>query len=204
MKRTILPVTGINAATQTALDAKAPVLAGPPAGNFFFPVSPVSTSTAATLGVGTLRAIPWVCLSSTSLAQLGAEVTSAGDAGSKVRLGIYANSGSGYPGSLAVDAGQIAGDSATVQMLTASLALSPGVYWLAAVVQSVTTTQPTLRTVGAHWNASVPLPLGTSTPGANATSVGLATSSVTGALPSTFPAGASGTGGAARPIMKVA
>ena len=122
----------------------------------------------------------------------GAEVNSAGEAGSKFRLGVYADDGTCFPGALLLDAGQIAGDSATVQGLTVSLSLSPGLYWVGGAVQTVTTTQPTMRIVGS-WATSVPLVLGTSAPSAGTFAVGFQQSSVTGALPSTFTTAITGT-----------
>lgn len=173
-------------------------------GNYFFPYSQSSTATSATLGTNTLRAVPVAFAKAFSLVRLGAEVTAAGDAGSKVRLGIYADNGSGYPGALTVDAGQIAGDSATVQeLIIATGTLPAGLYWFAAAIQSVTTTQPTVR-IANLYHGAIPLPLGASIPAANATATGLATSGITGALPANFPAGATAAGTAARLFIKTA
>jgi hypothetical protein len=182
-----------------------PGLAPPPpiSGNYYFPYSQGTSSTSNTLGTGTLRVTPIILATAITITRLGAEITAIGDVGSKLRLGIYADSGSGYPSTLVLDAGQIAGDSATVQELTVSKALAAGIYWLGAVVQSVTTTQPTARTANIM-HPDVPVPLGTTIPSAGAAAASLATSGITGALPGTFPAGATGSGQVVRLFYKIA
>jgi hypothetical protein len=173
------------------------------AGRYFQTTSPATTGTSATAGVGTLRLSPWVVTQALSIDRIGAEVTVVGDAGSKVRLGIYADNGNLYPGTLVLDAGQIAGDSATVQELTVSQVLAAGVYWIGGAVQSVTTTQPTLR-VNATWTPPVPTAGSTTTPASNAAFTGYSQSSVTGALPSTFSTSLSATGTVVRVFVRTA
>lgn len=155
-------------------------------GLYFFPQSPQNSATSNTLGNGTLRLAPWLVERAITIDRLGAEITTIGEAGSKLRLGIYADDGSGYPGALLLDAGQIAADSSTVpQELTCSLTLQPGLYWLGAAVQSAAATQPTVRTVANGWTP--PIPVGTtSIPGANVFYLAYQQTSVTGALPATF------------------
>jgi hypothetical protein len=117
--------------------------------------------------------------------RLGAEVTSAGDAGSLLRIGVYADTGNSYPGALILDAGTIAGDSATVQDITGlTLTLAPGIYWIGGAVQLVTVTQPTVRILGSVYTC--PVPLGSTSISAGQAVHGFSQSSVTGALPSTF------------------
>lgn len=165
-----------------------PVLPFPNAsGKYFYPISAGSATTNAALGVGTLRLFPWYLPKDISIDRIGAEVTTVGDAGSKLRLGIYADTGSAYPGALILDAGQIAGDSATVQDITVSQFLPAGMYWIGGVVQTVTTTQPTVRTC-TGWFAPMTVIHSNSIPGANGQTIGYSQSSVTGALPSTFTA----------------
>lgn len=159
----------------------------PPAGAYVYPHSPLAVGTSATLGIGALRVTPWLLRTSVSLTRIGAEVTVVGDAGSKLRLGIYGDTGNAYPGNLVVDAGQIAGDSATVQELTIAVTIRPGLYWIGGVVQTVTTTQPTVRTQSGG-NLDVLLSPGTTLPSAGSTVAGYNQTSVTGALPATFTA----------------
>lgn len=162
------------------------------AGRYYMGPQPWSAATSNTLGNGTLRVFPLYIPNQITLTKIGAEVTSTGEAGSKFRIGIYADDGTGYPGSLVLDAGQIAGDSATVQELSVSTAIAAGWYWFGGAVQSAPTTQPTMRIAAVGTTAL--MSSGTSAPSAGVAWVGVAQTSVTGALPSTFgtPSGTAG------------
>lgn len=164
-------------------------LPAPLTGHYFFPASPNTTASTAAHGNGSLKLVPWILSRTARFTQIGAEVTIVGEAGSKVRLGIYADTGNSYPGALVVDAGQIAGDSATVQELAIDVTLAAGVYWVGGVVQSAPTTQPTVRTCSTSWSPPVALPSSTSAPAGNSTGIGVSLSAVTAALPATFTAG---------------
>lgn len=109
----------------------------------FFYVTPGSTTTGAQTQ-GALRGVPFVVQRATVFDRIGAEVTTIGEAGSKIRLGIYSEL-DGIPGPLVLDAGQINGDSATYQTVTIEQLLGPGIYWLASVAQSCPATPPTTR-----------------------------------------------------------
>lgn len=176
-----------------------------PSGYYVYPSSPGAVSTSVTLGVGALRLVPWLVRQRVSLTRIGAEITTVGEAGSKLRLGIYADTGSSTPGALVVDGGVIAGDSATVQELTIDTTLTPGLYWIGGAVQVVVTTQPTVRTVS-NWTPPIVLHSGTSIPSANGTVVGWSLASITGALPATFTVGGSSgaAGSAPRVFVKTA
>jgi hypothetical protein len=174
----------------------------PAPGQYMIPLSAGSTA-AALVGNGNARVTPWLVTQRLAIDRLGAEVTVAGEAGSKVRLGIYADSGFCYPGALLLDAGQIDGTSATVQELTCSLALNPGLYWMCAVGQSAPTTSPTLRGLN-NWTAPVALPVGSSIPSTNLALFGMLVGGVSGALPATFAAGATATGNIPRLFVRVA
>lgn len=199
---------GLN--TLTSLDSRYAALAdvtalkGPSlvTGSYYFTASPSATGTSNALGVGTLRAVPWLVTNPVSLVRIGAEVSTVGEAGSKVRLGIYSDT-NGKPGALVLDAGQINGDSATVQEVTIAQTLAPGLYWVAAVVQTVTTTQPTVRTTGTGWAPPVPIWLGLTIPTANLTAVAVQMTGVTGALPNPFVA-TGATASAPRIFVKIA
>lgn len=167
--------------TVSSLDARYALTPALATGSYHFTSSPGSTGTANSLGVGTMRLIPWLVTTTTSLTRIGGEVTSAGDAGSKVRLVIYSDTG-GKPGALVLNAGQINGDSATVQELTIAQTLTPGLYWIGGIVQTVTTTQPTMRTVSA-WTPPIPIWLNTTIPTANLQVVGVQQTGVTAAPP---------------------
>lgn len=173
------------------------------AGRYFIPISQGSMATLNTLGVNTLRLTPWVLQTAMQIDQVGAEITAVGDVGSKLRLGIYADNGRGYPGALVVDAGQIAGDTVGAQTLPVAVVLRPGVYWLGGVVQAATTTQPTVRVTGASYGPEIPLTF-TSAPGGS-TGLSIGATGITGTLPQTFPGGLStGTIAPARLFLRTA
>ena len=154
---------------------------------YILPVAGNLVSTNGALGNGTLRLAPFVVDRPLKIDRIGAEITTAGEAGSTVRLGIYADNGNRYPGSLLVDAGTI--DAATVggQTLTITpLTLPPGVYWIGAVVQGAPTTQPTLRVATNSWTPPFPLDMGQSAPSNGAVAIGYSMTGVSAALPGSF------------------
>lgn len=166
-----------------------------------------SVTTVATLGNGVLRVAPFIVRKAITITRIGACVTAAGDAGCVLRLGIYADNGNGYPGALILDAGTIPGDAIAVTEVTISTALPAGTYWVGAVPQGVTTTQPTVRGFAAASNVyapTVPLTGGATPTAATAPALGYSGSGITGALPTTFPASVLPTGSAAWVFVKVA
>lgn len=166
----------------TALTPATPIpLGNLKSGYYYFLTGGPSTTTSAALTNALLRIAPYYIPNAVTLTKIGCEVaTTPGEAGSKVRLGIWADDGAGYPGSLILDAGQIAGDAVAVAELTISQALGPGMYWFGAVCQSAPTTQPTLR---CSTQPSVAYtPIGTSAPTASYGTQCLYQASVTGAL----------------------
>lgn len=154
-------------------------------GRYYFCPNTNSLSTSAALGNGTLRAVPFYVPNPVSITKVGSEITVVGEAGSKLRLGIYTDDGTGRPGTLVVDAGQIAGDSATVQEITLGtpVALGPGWYWAAAAVQSAPTTQPTVRIASIM---TAPTDVGTAIPTAGLGTYGWGSTGITGAFPATL------------------
>ena len=152
------------------------------AGRYYFTPNATSTSTSNTSGNTNLRLVPHYIPNPITITRIGIEVTAIGDAGSKYRLGIYEDGG-GRPARLVIDAGQINGDSATIQELTISVTIGPGWYWFGGVVQSAPTTQPTIR-VGTP--VLTIADVGSAIPGVSATGIGSLQSGVSGALPATF------------------
>lgn len=139
------------------------------------------SSTTAAMTQNEVRAIP-LWLPQGSYNALGAETTGAGEAGSVIRLGVYADDGNGYPSSLLVDAGTIAGDGATAfKTVSINLTLAAGWYWLAGVAQLCPATPPTVR-VSSQGNPAI---VTSTSPGAT-TSVAFSGTSASGALNSTF------------------
>jgi hypothetical protein len=158
------------------------------AGRYLFLGTANTIDTSSGLTNGLLRLAPWYLTAPLTIDRIGGDIATAGDAGSKVRLGVYADNGNAYPGALLLDAGQIAGDSATVQdvsAFTGPFTFPAGLVWVGGVVQSVTTTQPTVRITTTVY-PPVPIVATSSLPSAGTTTVGYAQSGVTGALPSTF------------------
>lgn len=169
----------------------------PMASGRYYRVPNATVATSAALGINVGRYVPKFIPSTTTLSRIGAEVTSAGEAGSKYRLGIYSDNGFGRPSALILDAGQIAGDSVAIQELTINQTLTRGWYWFVGVVQSVVTTQPTIRTANVPVEASLAGDLNTEPVGAGELSFGFIqnVSLISGALPSTpTVAGNTGTG----------
>lgn len=172
-------------------------------GRYIYPVSQSAVSTSNALTNGTLRLAPWFVPNPITIDRIGAEITVVGDSGCKLRLGIYSDNGFAFPGARLLDAGQIAGDSATVQDLTVSQAIPAGLYWVGGVVQSVTTTQPTVRITN---SVTLPIPIvgSNSTPAAGTTVVGYSQTSVTGALPSNFTTSIATSGSVPRVHVRIA
>lgn len=107
------------------------------------PNRPVTTSNA--LGNGTFRTTAIQIPHAITVDQLGAEITAAGDAGSTLRIGIY-NDLQGLPGTVLAEA-VVAADAIATPMTTlgSPVTLEPGIYHVGAVVQGVTSVQPTVR-----------------------------------------------------------
>lgn len=68
---------------------------------------------------------------------IGIEVTGAGTAGSVIRLGVYADDGTGKPGVPLIDAGTVTGDSNAVKTIPITLNLPNGKYYFGLIHNSV-------------------------------------------------------------------
>jgi len=162
-----------------------------------------TATTSNAMGNGTLRGMGVYIPTAKTIDRIGAEVTSAGESGSVVRLGIYNDDGTGYPGALLLDAGTIDGTSATVQPITISQAVNAGLYWFVAAVQAAPTTQPTLRVVSAATNA-ISGSAGGSAASPTSGALGFSQGSVTGALAGTFTSTITISGGMPRVFWRFA
>jgi hypothetical protein len=153
-------------------------------GRYYHPSNASGLATAIGV-VNTLRCNPITIPNALTLTRLAAEITTTGEAGSKLRLGIYADDGTGRPGALVVDAGQIDGTVVgSLQELTISTAFaSPGRYFGCVVAQSCPTTCPTYRTIT---GVDVPIDAGTTLPASNTQSLVITQASVSGGLPNPF------------------
>lgn len=147
-----------------------------------------------------LRLAPFDVPRSLTLSGLAVEVSTAGEASSTFRFGIYADDGTGYPGLLVLDAGTVAADTTGVKTLTISQALTPGRYWVGGVTQGAATTPATLRTPA---NAMVSIGSST-TPATTSSLMAYNQTGVSGALPSPFTTSVSGAGQAPRIYVQIA
>jgi hypothetical protein len=100
-----------------------------------------------------------------------------------VRMGIYADNGNEYPGSLLWDSGTINLSGLMYPQANVSLTLEPGLYWLAIVSDGSPSVQQTTDLGLCLIRPEVPTPSGQ----VNVYQVGY----TFGPLPSTFPSGAS-------------
>jgi len=141
--------------------------------------------TACAPAINTLWAIPFVAERKISLDTIAFNVTTAGGTGSKARVGIYSDSGNLNPSTLLVDGLGVTTTTTGVKSATISVTLDPGVYWL---VYSAGTAAPTIRCLAAGSVVPV-LGVGASLP--TSPGAGWSVASTYGALPATFPTGAS-------------
>lgn len=98
-------------------------------GLYHFGVSSPDMVTAA-VTVDTFDAIPFYTPVTQSFDRIAVGVTVAGAAGTRVRMGVYANLEFIYPGALILDAGEVAVDVTGERFLPITLTLTPGLYWL--------------------------------------------------------------------------
>lgn len=118
----------------------------PVAGSYVIPRNTVMGTTALTNSL--FRCYPVIINKNITIDRLGAEITTVGEAGSLLRLGIYRDDGNSRPSALVIDAGTILGDSATLQEKTITpTLLEAGTYWFGAAPQAAPTTPPTIRTI---------------------------------------------------------
>ena len=141
--------------------------------------SPGSTMTSIQATLNSLYVTPLFIPRSLTIVRIVAEVVTAGGTGSVVRLGLWNDNGTGYPGTLLLDAGTIDGTSNTVQEITISQAVTPGLYWIGAVSQGTPSPAPYLRLLT---GPSALLVGSTTLPTAGQIFVGYIQTSVTGAL----------------------
>lgn len=148
-------------------------------------VNAVATSTA-TPAINTFYAVPQVVTRPMTLDRLALQVTTAA-ASSAVRVGIYTNTSNSelYPAALVVDSGALDTTAVGMKNATVSQVLSPGLYWF---VYLAGVAAPQVRAVAL---AGLSPMLGNSNVLATTVGIGLTVAYTYGALPATFPAGAS-------------
>lgn len=95
---------------------------------------------------------PWLIGAACVLNEIKTNVTSAGNVGSKIRLGLRADL-AGLPGNVLADFGQVAGDAVTSPAIAITQALSVGWIWVSMTAQSAATTTPTTTVFSQGWHA---------------------------------------------------
>ena len=80
-----------------------------------------------------LYASPLIIVRDMTVDRIAIQVSTAGAAGTKARLGIYNDGTNLYPGTLLLDAGEVAVDAVAIVNITISKALTKGIYWMAIV-----------------------------------------------------------------------
>ncbi len=127
-----------------------------------------------------LRLAPLFVGRTSAFDQAGLEVTAAGDAGSVLRAGVYADDGTGYPGSLVAELGTLATSAIANVTLAIALTLAPGLYWIGGAVQGAPSVAPTLRSLDNQPTSPVGMTA------INDTGPGYLMNAVSGALPAAF------------------
>jgi len=173
----------------------------------WYPMSGGGVNNSTGQGNNVLKAYPFEFRQNVVIDALAAAWTTAGQAGSTLRLGVYSDL-AGLPGELLLDAGtkSTAGDTVIQDWAGLSLAIRANTrVWFAAVIQGAPSTQPNVYQVTA--SPPVVLPL---TVDANLPAVGLGqrvsvvhTDAVTGDLPDEFTYG-SNSGSITRILFKLA
>lgn len=168
------------------------------ASGVWYPMSGGGVNNSTGQGNGTLKAFPFEFRQHCVIDALAAAWTTAGQAESTLRLGVYADTGTGLPGALLLDAGakSTAGDTVIQDWTGLSLAVRANTrVWFAAVIQGAPTTQPNVYQITTSPPTVLALTVDATLP-----AVGLGprvslvhADTVAGALPATFnPTGNSG------------
>lgn len=146
-------------------------------------IVPLGTPGTFAMGAGNLQVMPLWIPRQVSITEILGEVT-VGAASSFIRMGIYRDNGSGYPGALVTgsDSGQIDASAAALKPFTygTPVVLSAGTYWVGGVNQGGT---PTVRSSAGN-NPSIAA--GSQATAMQSTQFAYFQGGVTGALPSTF------------------
>lgn len=115
------------------------------ASGIWYPMSGGGTTNSTGQGNGTLKAFPFQFHQPGVINALAAAWTTPGQAGSTLRLGVYADTGTGLPGALLLDAGakDTTGNTVIQDWTGLSLAIRANTrVWFAAVIQGAPSTQP--------------------------------------------------------------
>ena len=155
-------------------------------GRYYGSFDAATAFTTLTLTANTLYATPFFVPEDTRFDRIAINVTSA-VSGSKARVGVYRDDGNAYPSTLVpgTDVGELDTGTTGVKENAIDVTLPPGLYWLALVSSAGIA----VRAVPVASLDSEILGLGPDL--GTAPGVGYSVSYTYGALPSTFPTGAS-------------
>lgn len=150
---------------------------------WYTPLAPVTNQTSG-YGTNSMDCHPFYVPRQITIDRVVAPTATAGTAGT-IRIGIYDDDGTGYPGALRVEFPGLPADQVAPEG-TVSHVLGPGIYWIAMVAQGLSGS-PTGRNSNSTPLFSLALPtlaLATQSSALSAYRV----TSVTGAMPNPFPA----------------
>jgi len=133
-----------------------------------------------------LFAVPFAVYSPGVISSLDIRVTSAGQAGAVVRLGVFADAGM-RPGALLADLGTVAADTTGVRSVTGAVSVPTGLVWLGHISQNCATTAPSMATPSGVAGAVSPWVPIDALGGWGATGYRIQSSGITGALPASWP-----------------
>lgn len=108
-----------------------------------------------------LVAVPWVVCKGGTIDRIGISVDTAGGSGAVVRLGVYEDDGSGYPGALLLDAGTATTTANFTEVnITVSQAVkSMTLYWLVHVAQGGASPVAAIKRIDHTSGNPAPLPM---------------------------------------------
>jgi hypothetical protein len=145
---------------------------------------PPGTNAFQAMSANSLYLVAMFFIKPTTIDRIGVRVTTAGAAGSVIRLGIYNADDDMFPAGLLLDAGTVVGTSTGNVDITISQALNPGIYWMGAVSQGSPATVPS---ISARTGNIAPVLSGAISHSPQQVSQGgLINSGISGALPSTL------------------
>lgn len=168
---------------------------------FWLTPFPHTSTGSSSLTQSRLDCVPLLIQKTVTLNSLGLRVTVSA-AATTIRLGLYADDGTGYPGALMVDAGTVDATGNGDKTIAISQVLTPGLYWLGSAAQGGSP-----QTVAITNLAVLGMPFGSVAAGSafdGNPAVAFSQPGVTGALPSTFTATQTVNNIAARVFAKVA
>lgn len=148
----------------------------------------VTLTTQSISSINSLRAFPFIVSKNQKFDRIAIRVTTTGSAGAVAHIGIYADSGSVYPGSLIADSGELSmvGTAPFVREANINVTLKPGLYWICVLTGGATGT--TVQAIPVAQAFSVD---GFDNTLSGTPNMGWAAVQTYGALPQNYPVGAS-------------